>query len=286
MDGQHLREDRRRLLSANIESRIATVQQDIWVDYKPSEVVFRMMNNIAKVPRRQNAPALLVTGPGGTGKSAIISQIRRRVVNSDGLIFINMAEDPELAAKKNLRVELAKAFGVPIDRRYLSNSNMDLPSELKEVIQLRKIWGVVIDELHDALLKSKQEQRINMSILKKLLGPEFGLKLFCFGTAAARQALSSNDEFKRRFFEYPLEDWIENEDFRAFLFELEEFIPLKNPSNLYSSEMVRTILAITYGRMDKTIELLRSAACYAIKGGSESIDVESLRQAASGPWSY
>lgn len=286
MDGQHLREDRRHLLSADTDCRIAAVQQDIWVDYKPSEIIFRMMNNIAKVPSRQNAPALLVTGPGGSGKSAIISQVPRRVTNSQGLIFIDMAENPELTVKKNLRLELARGLELPTDGRSFSNSKMDMPNELKEVIKLRKIWGVVIDELHEALLKSKIEQRINMSVLKKLLGPEYGLKLFCFGTAAARQALSSNDEFKRRFFEYPLEDWKENEAFREFLLEIEEYLPLKKASHLYSEEMVRAILAITSGRMDKTIELLRSSACYAIRGGGESIDMECLRRAAKGPWSY
>lgn len=101
----------------------------------------------------------------------------------------------------------------------------EIPREIAEVIKLRGFWGVVIDELHDALLRPKHEQRINMSILKKLLSSEYGLKLFCFGTIAAKQALQSNDEFKRRFFEVPLKDWIEDEAFRAFLLEIEESLP-------------------------------------------------------------
>ncbi|MOA22000.1 Bacterial TniB protein [compost metagenome] len=125
-----------------------------------------------------------------------------------------------------------------------------------------------------------------MSILKKLLGAEYGLKLFCFGTMSARNALQSNDEFKRRFHEVTLGDWTEDEAFRAFLLEIEESLPLQKPSNLYSEEMVKSILSIAYGRMDKTLELIRSAACYAVKLGAEQIDLEMLHRAAKNPWGY
>ncbi|WP_085702122.1 TniB family NTP-binding protein [Pseudomonas sp. B15(2017)] len=286
MDGSHLREDRRRLLSEDIDTRIKALQQDVWVDYKPSETVFRMMNNMVHAPVRHTAPALLVIGPGGSGKSAIISQIPHRVENSKGLIFIDMAEDPHISAQKNLRFELAAALGVPAYGKSKTSMKEDVPNELGEVIRLRGIWGLVIDELQDLLLRSRQEQRINMSILKKLLGPAYGLAIFGFGTVTARRALSSNDEFKRRFFEVSLEDWRESEDFRSFLLEVEELLPLKAPSHLYSAEMVKNILAITSGRMDKIIELLRSAACYAIKQNQEVIDINCLQCAAKSPWGY
>jgi GTPase SAR1 family protein len=123
-----------------------------------------MMNNIAEVPERLNAPALLVIGPGGSGKTSIISKIPSRVRNSEGLLMISMAETPEVSIKKNLRVELALALGLPGEIRSRAKSGSEIPKELKEVIKLRQIWGVVIDEFHDALLRSKQEQRVNMSI--------------------------------------------------------------------------------------------------------------------------
>lgn len=286
MDASHVREDVRSFLSSDVKTRIEVVHRDLWVDYRSSEAIFHMMSNISCVPERLNSPALLVIGPGGSGKSTIISQIPRRVKNSDGLIFISMAENPEISFKKSLREELAIALGVPQSFRSSSRSSLDVPNEIREVIRLRKIWGVVIDELHDALLRSKHEQRIHMSILKRLLSPEYGLKLFCFGTLSAKQALASNDEFKRRFHEISLEDWKENDDFRSFLLEVEQSLPLKRPSRLYSEEMVKAILALTFGRMDKTIDLIRSAACHAIKSGVEFIDVDMIGRAAKNPWGY
>lgn len=286
MSGEHVRPDKQKYLSADVDARIAAIHQELWVDNNSSEAVFRMMNNIATVPDRISAPALLVIGPGGAGKTAIISKIPSRIKNSEGLAFISMAESPEINVKKSLKAELALALGVPITAGLGVKSGSDIPNEIREVIKLRKIWGLVIDEFHDALLRSKQEQRMNMSILKKLLGSEYGLKLFCFGTISARNALQSNDEFKRRFHEVALADWGEDEEFRSFLLEVEESLPLRLPSHLYSEEMVRSILSITYGRMDKTLELIRSAACYAVKLGVEKVDLDMLRRANKNPWGY
>lgn len=286
MKFSHVREGIRAYVDADVETRMRITQQEVWIDYKSSETVFGMMNNIAEVPQRANAPALLVTGAGGTGKSAIISQIHKRVKNSGGLIFLSMAESPEISVKKTLRSELAMALGVPASRATSLKSSVDIPNEIREVIRYRNIWGLVLDEFHDALLRAKQEQRVNMSILKKLLSIEFGLKLFLFGTESAKLAMNSNPEFERRFTVVELGDWKESEEFRAFLLDLEESIPLKNPSCLYSEEMVGKILSITAGRMDKTVDLIRGAACYAIKLGIESITVEMLDKAAKNPWGY
>lgn len=286
MNSDHVRPDMQKYINAEASFRIAAIHQEIWVDNKSSEAVYRAMNNIRAVPDRLSAPALLVVGPGGSGKTAIISRIRDRVEGSEGLVFLSMAESPEISIKKNLRTELALALGLPPPLDSRSKKGSEIPSEIREVLRLRRIWGLVIDEFHDVLLRPKQEQRSNMSILKKLLGSEYGLKLFCFGTVSARNAMQSNDEFRRRFHEINLGDWVEDEEFRAFLLEVEESLPLRNPSRLYSEEMVKTILSISNGRMDKTLELIRSAACYAVKSGAEQVDPEMLRRANRNIWGY
>lgn len=186
MSSEHVRSDIQKYLSADVDTRIAAIHNELWVDNNSSEAVFRMMNNIAEVPDRINAPALLVIGPGGSGKTAIISQIPKRIKNSEGLVVISMAESPEISVKKSLKAELALALGLPLASGVRPKSGSDIiPNEIREVIRLRRVWGLVIDEFHDALLRPKQEQRVNMSILKKLLGGEYGLKLFCFGTVSA-----------------------------------------------------------------------------------------------------
>lgn len=282
----HLRADRRNLANLANDVRIALIQRGVWVDYEPAETIFKMINNMAEARGRISAPCLLVVGEGGSGKTAIINQMKKRIKKSEGLVYVSMAEDPEIKTKKNFRMELANAMGLPIDTPSFGKAGLDLPREISEVIRLRKKWGVVIDELHDALLRSKNDQRLTLSMLKRLSGQEFGVSIIGFGTAAASNALNFNHEFNRRFYQYQLKDWKETPDFRTFLFELEEWIPLREPSFLYQEKLMNAILVATGGRMDSVIELIQNAAAFAIKLGKEHIDIETLSKTIANPWLY
>lgn len=56
MSSEHVRSDIQKYLSADVDTRIAAIHNELWVDNNSSEAVFRMMNNIAEVPDRINAP--------------------------------------------------------------------------------------------------------------------------------------------------------------------------------------------------------------------------------------
>jgi hypothetical protein len=282
----HLRADRRNLANLANDVRIALIQRGVWVDYEPAETIFKMINNMAEARGRISAPCLLVVGEGGSGKTAIINQMKKRIKKSEGLVYVSMAEDPEIKTKKNFRMELARAMELPTDTPSFGRPGLDLPREISEVIRLRGKWGIVIDELHDALLRNKTDQRLTLSMLKRLSGEEFGVSIIGFGTAAASNALNFNHEFKRRFYQYQLKDWKETSDFRSFLFELEEWIPLREPSFLYQEELMNAILIATGGRMDSVIELIQNAGAFAIKLGKERIDIEILSKTIANPWLY
>ena len=64
----------------------------------------------------------------------------RRVANSKGLLFIDMAEDPQIAVKKDLRVELARALNLPTDTSTRTSAKVDVPNELGEAIMIT--WGL------------------------------------------------------------------------------------------------------------------------------------------------
>jgi len=287
MGYDHLRPDRQALLDQDIEKRIKLMLGDIWVDIAPSETVFKVMNNMANVPKRITAPALLVTGLGGAGKSAIVKEIPNRVTRSEGLLTISMASDPDLMKRKEFRTEIYHKLELPCPPIHRKSSVVDLVTrELSEILKLRNIWGLVIDEIHDMLLCGKVEQRINSSMLKAFLGESYGISLFAFGTPKANSFISAITETQRRFSVIKLEDWKEDESFRTFLLGVEELLPLKRPSRLYDQDKVLAILAATSGRMDNVMNLIRSAGCYALRDGTEAISLEHLAKASASPWGY
>ncbi|RPM29678.1 TniB family NTP-binding protein [Pseudomonas aeruginosa] len=282
---EHLAPNRHALLSLPDEARIHEVQKDnIYIESPAPMSVIGILRNMLKTSDRVQAPCLIVTGEGGSGKTSIIRQIKADRLMSEQLVFVALNVNPYNLKFGEL---LADALGVPPGNSVFGKPRKDLlPRELGEVIKLRGIKGLVIDELHDAMLVPRGEQQRNLSILKGLSNSPYCLTVVGFGTSAAKNALTYDYQLSRRFYKVELGDWYESEDFRSFLAGIEFNLPLRLPSGLDGPEIVSLLIEITNGRMDDVIKLIKSAACYAICSGDERITPEGLRQAAASPWGY
>ncbi|WP_152223624.1 TniB family NTP-binding protein [Pseudomonas sp. SCB32] len=282
---EHLVPNRRSLLSLSDEARIHEIQKDdIYIDSPAPMSVISILRNMLKTSDRVQAPCLIVTGEGGSGKTSVIRQIKADRFMSEQLVFVALNVNPYNLKFGELLVE---ALGVPPGGSVFGKPRKDLlPRELAELIKLRGIKGLVIDELHDAMLVPRAEQQRNLSILKGLSNSPYGLTVAGFGTSAARNALSYDYQLSRRFYKMELVDWYESEDFRSFLAGIEFNLPLRLPSSLDGPEIVSILIEMTSGRMDDVIKIIKSAACYAICSGDERITLENLRLAAASPWGY
>lgn len=284
-NGEHLLPNRRRCLSYNDDRRVSEIQDDrIWIDYPQSESLFKIVDNMLSVPDRNQAPCLLIKGEGGTGKSSIIKRMQSWARFRERLVFIDLTIKPDGLKFPQL---VAQALGVPANclkaPRAIAST---LPVELLQVIKLRKIKGILMDELQDAFFVPRNEVQRNLSIIKGLSNDPIGLSVIGLGTMAAENALKSDNQFFRRFHIASLMDWSETEDFRSFLAGIEETIPLKNPSHLDSEESIGFLLERTGGRMDDVVKIIRAAACYAIRSGEEKITLNLMRKAYADPWGY
>lgn len=282
---EHLTASVRELAFSSDDLRLAAIQRDgFYIDHPQSDRILTMIENVLAVPRRMQAPCMIVTGAAGTGKSSIIQQIKRSEVLSSQIAFLDMAANPFNLKFGEL---LVSALGLPPGLiKFGQPRKATLPAELAEVIKLRKIKALVIDELHDSMLVARPEQLKNLSILKALSNHVYGLSIIGFGVELARNALSIDEQFSRRFYSVKVDDWSESESFRSFLAGVEQNLPLRRPSSLDGAEVIGFLLENTGGRMDSIINAIKSAACYAIRSGEERITLDALVKAISMPWSY
>lgn len=285
MNGEHLIKSSRKLLSLSENQRICAINSDeLWIEYPQVSQVINYTRNILKIESRTQAPCMLVAGEGGTGKSSIVSQIKTLPEWKGRLIYIALNQNPQNLSLRELFIDslelpLSKyRGGVPL--------KASMPREIVEVIAIRRIKGIVIDEFNDGLLVPRNEQLKNLSLLKGLSGYPYHLSILGFGTLESKNALSYDPQLSRRFHKIKLDDWRETEDFRSFLAGVEENIPLKNPSALYDQEKVNYLLIHTQGRMDGVIKLIRCAASYAVKTGEERITIKLLERARLEPFGY
>lgn len=283
-NANHLLPEFQEFLKLSSAQRIGRIQDDKrWVDYPCAESVFKTINNMLAVPDRAQAPCLLVYGDGGTGKSSIVSRLKGFPRFRDKLIYIELSVRTDNAKLPKL---ISESLGAPYDLVKDSRASRPLPIELEQIIKLRGIKGIILDELHDAFLVPRLEQQRNLSLIKGLTNHPIGVSIFGFGTSAANNSIKSDAQFYRRFNTIKLEDWKDSNEFRSFMAGLESQIPLRKPSFLDSSELCGYVLERTGGRMDSVVRLIRAAACHAISSGEEAITPAVLRTAFSDPWGY
>lgn len=282
-NGAHLRESIRWMINSPKEARIQKANQDIWVSYPIADRIFKAIDNMVKIPRGIQSPCLLVSGKSGAGKSCIIDQLKKkyRHKKSQSLAFISLGDNP---TNKSIKDKISEALGFPPGLNYSQPDR--LPPELFCAIRQRNVRGIVIDELNDALLVSKAEQRRNMSFFKGLGNKENGLCVFGFGTPHAFNAISSDEQLARRFYQVELSQWAETEEFRGFLYGIESTIPLRAPSQLYDQEKARYILLKSKGLMCDVVRIIRSAACHAISNDLDQITMDMLECGFFEPWLY
>lgn len=285
MPADHLSESCRKLLKMGDQARIEAINSDkLWIEYPQAKKIIGSIRNILEISSRIQAPCLLVYGEAGSGKSSIIRQLKNNRETRSSLIFIALNQNPQ---NLNIRELIVDALGLPqgIGRQRTPSKHL-ISQEISEVIKLRGIKGIVIDEFNDALLVPKNEQLKNLSLLKGLSGDPYQLSIFGFGTPMSRNAISYDPQLSRRFLKSELKDWMETEDFRSFLAGIEENLPLEKPSAIYNKEIVSYLLSHTQGRMATIIEVIKSAASYAIKTKQERITIELLDRARIDPMGY
>ncbi|MFL1527242.1 TniB family NTP-binding protein [Pseudomonas sp. O230] len=269
------------LESSEIKRRISNIHKDIWIDCPQARKAIDTTLNIINVPKRTTAPCMLVCGNGGSGKTTIVNQLMKmnRGLGSP-FVFLSLAENPSNLKFKHLVLE---AIGLPIG---LATGRNNLPNEVANYILSLQIKAIIIDEFHDCLLVSKNEQLKILSLLKWLSGTPCNLSVIGFGTKSARNALQYDVQLARRYHIQELVPWGLNDEFRNFLATLEHKVGLKKASNLHQEKMLRLIHHHSTGTMDNVVRIIKAAAIYAITTGEEQITKELIEKAASEPWGY
>lgn len=281
MDLSHIKEGRRPLALSGDAERIGVINKNFWVDCPQCSRVERVIKNMLNTRGMSPAPCLLVCGEGGAGKTSIIRRFSNKHSAVDGTVaFASLSENPE-----NLRFRdvLLMALGMPIKAQ---NRAGKLPNSLEKYLQLRKITAIIIDEFHDALLAQRGEQRKNLSLLKTLSGHPYHLSIMGFGTLSAVNALQQDPQLERRFEVLRISPWVEGDEFRSFLASVEENLPLRKASKLYSKEIVTYLLTNTNGTMDSVLKVLKFGAIQAIRNGEERITTESMSEGLVRRWDY
>ncbi|WP_224372518.1 TniB family NTP-binding protein [Pseudomonas putida] len=263
----HVHPSRHHLFDLPDQDRMFACAEDFWVPHPLAEKIISSIQFSMRMNKKTVAPCILVTAPGGAGKTALIDELRNRNSSfAHKLIFVTMHQSPNGYSLRDL---ILVEMGLGVGRRARQGEN--LTPLMQHMIKSENIRGIVIDEVHDALTLTEHQQRINLSLLKNLSGSTYGLSVFAFGVPLADKALRCDPQLARRYAVRSLTEWKNGKEFRSFVGTYITMLPLKKPTNFKDQRLFLSIMDAAQGITDNIVKILQSSAMMAIIDGSECI---------------
>jgi len=143
------------------------------------------------------------------------------------------------------------------------------------MLRATSVRMLVIDEVHNILSGSRDQQRRFLNLLR-WLGNELQIPLVAVGTAEALRAIQSDDQLANRFTPFSLRPWANGPEYLRLLNTLEAMLPLREPSRLEEPAMAQKLLSASEGILGEVVSLVTTAAVAAVSSGAERITIEDL----------
>ncbi len=272
----HLGERAKKVIHLDRADRIRFLGEPSWIGYGRAGAILKRLSELANHPHHTRVPNLLIVGEPANGKTTIVSHFNEtdgeshQDANSDPVRPIILAEAPPSADEKALYISILERFWMPYRA---SEPVVRLRYQVVHLMRTCQVRILIIDELHSVLTGTALKQREVMNALK-LLCNELRIPIVGVGTRDAVRVLHTDPQHARRFDVVSLPLWKLDAEFQRLLASFELVLPLRSPSRLHSSELVRKLFFISEGNIGNLSRLLSACARAAIENGEERITPE------------
>lgn len=279
----HLHQNYKHLMELNDATRIASLDDNIWINYPKSDEVIQILeqalNRAQKKPRVQG---LLLIGESNIGKTSIVNQFR--IMHGDSSFIdaqeMTRASKPVIYALMKSSDEKDLYIGI-LERFFTSFRPTDPLAKLRhQALALMRechVKMLILDEIQNLLRGTASKQRIIMDAIKNLSN-ELMIPIVGVGTKDAALILATDPQHTSRFDIVRLSKWELDKNFRGMLAAFEKRLPLKKPSSLDKKEKATLLYDISRGNLGDLHRLLIECTRYAIQHGIEEITEEIIEK--------
>ncbi len=276
----HLHPVMRPWADATAQVRIRNIRTDRWLGYARAEAALAAMDDLLTFPKRTRMPNLLLVGASNNGKTMIVEKFRRAHVSGGetdprgGAIAVPVlkVQMPPAPSERRFFSAVLEALGAPDRSNEQLAAKQDMAMRMLRATDVRML---VIDEVHNILSGSRDQQRRFLNLLR-WLGNELQIPLVAVGTSEALRAIQSDDQLANRFTPFSLPPWRMDQEYQRLLNTLEAMLPLREPSNLSDPPFAQKLLSAADGILGEVVSLATAAATAAIEAGEERIRMEKL----------
>ncbi len=284
------------ILYSSDEERIEYIMKEYWIDYPVAQNILDKMEDIFKYGYGQTRyiSALLV-GSSNNGKTSLLKQFIKKHppydYNIEGerpdwitdeffdkytgigrpVIYIISPTEP---SETRLYSIILEQLNVP----YKARDTLDSKSKLVEYyLKALNVRVLIIDEIHNILNGSPAKQRQIMSAIRDL-SSTLMMPVILSGVKDALRAVSTEDQISSRYRPEYLIKWKMDKDYVSLLATIVGKLPLKKQSTIVNKNDASEILEICNGYIGEIVNLIKAAAIYAIKNGSERVTIKEIKE--------
>ncbi len=263
--------DARAVLDLDDKARVDYIRQEKWIPYTRANEILASLEELLITPKKSRMPSMLIVGDSNNGKSSIAQEFLRRHPPTNGIESeaypVIWIEAPNTPDEGRLYNNILKHLLVPFKYK-------DMPSKKEHEVDyyFQKLGTkmLIIDDIHNILSGPITKQLIFMNALRTLNNSLY-IPIVLLGIETALQAVATDKQTSSRFPPVALPKWKPNQEYVSLLLSIEMILPLRKASNLASEELAPLILDLSEGYIGDIVELMNTAAIYAVQAGIERI---------------
>jgi hypothetical protein len=258
--------------------RLTYLMSDRWVSYAAADRILALLDDLLTHPKVIRMPGMLIVGRRNNGKSSLVQRFTSLHPGEDNPSGPNIIAHvlPIQAPPKPSEAACYDAITYALSRR--PRSNQDPGEKRRYVVELLKeveVKVLLVDEINNVIAGSTSSQRIFLNTLK-YIGNECRISIVATGTQEALRVVQTDPQIASRLKPEPLPLWPYGLMYRELLANLEQVVPLREPSNLSTGPLARLIHSRTDETIGSTAEIVNAAAKWAIQNGKEKIDEKAI----------
>jgi Bacterial TniB protein len=279
-DFSHLGTSQQGIARLSNEERVDWIRQERWIQYPRAKRILERLTELVDYPPRHRMPCLAIYGSTGMGKTRIIQKFLRdnrahfdRKLGRTRLPVISI-QMPPTPYPRDLYEEMLTAMSGVFAYGATVTALRHRIQALAGQLEVRML---IIDEIHALLVGTPREQRIILTVIRRLAN-DLRIPLVCLGIEEANRALMTDDQLADRFAAAELPAWQDDAAFEQLLLSFESILPLRQPSEFRDPKVRQRILSLTQGVLGRICRLMETAAVEAIRSGEERISLALLKE--------